>query len=102
VKLIYYRDLAAYGDGTYLYVSKSGITKSSWGVGDAFAAKFMRRRSPDLLAEHWGGFAGGPLQLYRRDAVRKWFGSPSRSKLRLPKYPSDFLGMPLPDEVERA
>jgi hypothetical protein len=99
--ITYYRDLDAYGDGKYLYVSASGIMRSWRGVGPAGLSYFARvsGASRDLITEHWGGFAGGELSLYRRDRVRKWFGDPSRSKMRLPKYPSDLLGLPLPGEV---
>lgn len=98
--LTYYRDLRAYGDGKHLYVSASGIKRAWRGVGYASLSHYAHRLRPGLTVEHWHGFAGGTLTLYRRDRVRKVFGDPSRSRLGLPHDPSDFLGMWIPDEDE--
>lgn len=80
--IAYYRDLRAYGDGTHLYVSASGIVKSWSRVGPAYAAYVTLRLKPDLVIEHWGGAASGPLKLYRRDRVRHRLGPPYRGYMR--------------------
>lgn len=83
MKLTYYRDLQAYGDGTFLYVSQTGIVKSWWGIGTDGVRSLLRRYKPDLVIEHWGGAASGELRLYRRHVIRALMHSvqPTRGAL---------------------
>lgn len=75
MKLTYYRDLQAYGDGTHLYVSPTGVAKS-WGASAGDRAYCLSRLAPDLVVDCWSGAAAGPVKLYRRDRVRARLGEP--------------------------